>query len=69
MNAPRRMNRLNEFNRDPETGKKRVADSTVHRWINEGRLEVYKLGRMSFVDQTFDEFVARQATKRDGEHR
>ena len=43
----------------------RCAKSTAHKWINEGKLRAYKLGRMTFVDMTFDEFVERQAAERE----
>src|SRR4051794_33456522 len=42
----------------------RCAKSTAFKWINEGKLRVYRLGKMTFVDETFDEFVVRQAAQR-----
>src|SRR5216683_6877376 len=39
------------------------AKSTAFKWVNQGKLRAYKLGRMTFVDETFDEFVARQASQ------
>ena len=53
-----RMIRLVDFYRG------RCAKSTAFKWINEGRLRAYRLGRMTFVDETFDEFVTRQAAQR-----
>jgi hypothetical protein len=64
--APRRkMVRLIDFYRDRENKKNRCAKSTAHKWINEGKLRAYRLGRMTFVDETFDEFVKRQAAERE----
>src|ERR1044072_4939782 len=54
----RRMIRLVDFYRG------RCAKSTAFKWINEGKLRAYRLGKMTFVDETFDEFVARQAAER-----
>ena len=53
-----RMIRLVDFYRG------RCAKSTAFKWINEGKLRVYRLGKMTFVDETFDEFVVRQAAQR-----
>ena len=55
--APR-MVRLVDFYRG-HCGK-----TTAFKWIKEGKLRVYRLDRMTFVDETFDEFVARQAAER-----
>ena len=56
--APGRMIRLVDFYRG------RCAKSTAFKWINEGKLRAYRLGNMTFVDETFDEFVQRQASAR-----
>jgi hypothetical protein len=57
--APRRrMVRLGEFY------KGNCAKSTAFKWINEGKLRAYRLGAMTFVDETFDEFVERMAAER-----
>jgi len=56
-----RMIRLVDFYRG------RCAKSTAFKWINEGKLRAYRLGKMTFVDETFDEFVARQAARRFSE--
>jgi len=35
------------------------SETTAHKWIQQGRLRSYKVGRMTFVDETFEEFVER----------
>ena len=55
----RRMIRLVNFYRG------RCAKSTAHKWINQGRLKAYHVDGMTFVDETFDEFVLRQAAEQD----
>jgi hypothetical protein len=57
----RRKIRLVDFWRD------NCAKSTAHKWINEGKLRAYKLGSMTFVDETFDEFVERQAAEHEAQ--
>ena len=42
----------------------RCAKTTALKWISQGRLRAYRLGRMTFVDETFDAFVERQAAER-----
>lgn len=60
MSAPqvRRKIRLADFIRG------NCAKSTAHKWINEGKLRAFKVGAMTFVDETFDEFVERQDAER-----
>ena len=42
----------------------RCAKSTAYKWVKEGKLKLYQLGNMFFTDETFDDFVERQAAER-----
>jgi hypothetical protein len=55
----RQMIRLNAFYRG------NVAKSTAYKWIAEGRLKVYHVGGMVFVDVTFAEFIERESALED----
>jgi excisionase family DNA binding protein len=58
--APRCMIRVSEFCKQG-----RIAKSTAFRWIADGKLRAYRVGqRMTFVDETFEQFVLRQAAER-----
>jgi hypothetical protein len=41
----------------------RCAKTTALKWIREGKLRAYRLDGMTFVDETFDQFVERQAER------
>jgi excisionase family DNA binding protein len=57
--APRRMIRLGDFYADG-----RVSKSTALKWLREGKLRAYRVGGTTFVDETLDEFIERQAAAR-----
>lgn len=57
MSTPRYI-RLVEFYRG------RVAKATCLKWCRDGRLKTYRLDGMTFVTESFDEFVAREAVER-----
>jgi hypothetical protein len=42
----------------------RVAKATALKWIRDGRLKTYRIDGMTFVAETFDEFIAREAVER-----
>ena len=62
-NAPvrRQMIRLIHFIHTPGAATQNCSRSTAFKWIREGKLELFKVGRMSFVCETFDQFIERQA--------
>jgi hypothetical protein len=45
----------------------RCAKTTALKWIKEGKLRAYRLDGMTFVDETFDEFIERQAAELERE--